>query len=64
MRLDTGVGVILEALVDDVEVGLVLADDVEEFFVVGAEFELRDKGDEKGDLELDLVGVDAVEDTV
>lgn len=49
---------------DDVEVGLVLADDVEESFVLGTRLKLGDEGDEKGNLELDLVGVDAIKDAV
>jgi len=51
-------------LFDDDEVGLVLADDFEEFGVFCALLELGDEGDEEGNLELDLVGVDAVEDAV
>ncbi len=49
---------------DDDEIGLVLADDFKEFGVFRALLELGDEGDEEGDLELDLVGVDAVEDAV
>lgn len=63
-RLVAGVGIGLEALFDDVEVGLILSDDVEKGFVLGARLELGDEADEEGDLELDLVGVDAVEDAV
>ncbi len=62
--LVAGVGVIFEALLDDGEVGLVLADDVEEVGVFRALFELGDEGDEEGNLELDLVRVDTVENAV
>lgn len=62
--LVAGAGVILEALVDDVEVGLVLTDNVEEIGVFRALLEPGDEGDEEGNLELDLVGVDAVENAI
>ena len=64
LRLVAGVGVVFETLLDDDEVGLVLADDFEEFGVFCALLELGDEGDEERNLELDLVGVDAVEDAV
>lgn len=51
-------------MLDDVEVRLVLTDDVEEGCIFRTRFELGDEGDEEGNLELDLVGIDAVEDAV
>lgn len=54
----------MEALVDVFDAGVVLLEDGEEVGVFSVVDGLGDEAEEDGDLELDLVGVDAVENAV
>ena len=63
-RLDAGVRIVVEALLDNGKARSELSENLEEVSVVCAVAELTSHREKEGNLEMDLVGVDAVEDAI